>query len=416
MPHEEDIRAAFRALADQAPRAESVLATITLPPAEPPSAPRGRRPMAFLAPVAAAAAVAAVIALAVGLGGRAGLGRELASSSMPWPGCTRPDSQCVPRYYLDIKGAIRDRITGAEVATIHLPAPFTTIQGIAGAANDRTFVLAGGAGSNGPVKLFLARFDPADHTVKVSALPIPEIPAASLLTGLALSTDGRRLATGVLAAPDRSISVLSVYSLAGGPPKVWQDPGTIGESLYDSSAISWSASGMLAINFQAPGSETVGVLLLNPASPGGGLLAHSRAVVLDSPSPHLGLAWDAMLTPDGTKLVAVLDGLAGPASSARPKPAIRDGKVVGFVLPRMRYEIEEFSARTGRPIRTLYRVTGRNPGVSETLEWTNWSGSVVVAGAPYRGRAGVLGVVSGDQFRAIPRGPRVYEDDITVAF
>jgi hypothetical protein len=412
MPYEDDIRAAFRALAEEAPHADSVLATITIPRADP-SARRGRRPVAFLAPVAAFAAVAAVVALAVGLTGRPGSSTVPASGSkpLPWPGCTRPDSQCVPQYYLDIKGAIRDRITGAQVASVQLPAPFTTIQGIAGSANDRTFVLAGGAGSSGPVRLFLARFDPVGYTVTVSALPIPEIPAASLLTGLALSPDGRRLATGVLAGSNRSTSVLSVYSLAGGPPKVWQDPGTIGESLYDSSAISWSSSGMLAINFQAPGSETVGVLLLNPASPAGSLVAHSRPVVLRSPSAHLFLAWDAMLTPDGSKLVAVLQGLA-----RAPGHIIRDGKVVGVTEPPTLYEIEEFSASTGRPIRAMYRVTGQNPEVIETLEWTNWSGSVVVAGAPYRGRAGVLGEVSGDQFRAIPGGPQVDQQVIIVAF
>jgi hypothetical protein len=364
-----------------------------------------------LAPLAAAAAVAAVIALAVGISGRTQARRTsvapaAAAGSLS---CTRPDSQCIPRYYLDIKGIIRDRTTGATVATVRLPRPYRTIDAIAGSADDRTFVLAAQtdkSDGNYPVRLFLARFNPAARSVTLSALPIPIIPGASLLTGLALSPDGRKLATAVQADPRRVDAVVTVYSLASPSSapvvKVWQSAGTIGASPYDAGAISWSSTGMLAVNWETGKVATSGVLLLNTAAPSGSLLARSRFLLHTETSngKDLAFAWDGMLTPDGTRIVAVLERMLG---SSKPGHPVYES------------EVAEFSAITGKLVRYLYRVTGRN--ASETLEWTNTSGSALVVGAPpNRSKPQVFGVLSGNHFRPIPGAPAPNAEIATLAF
>jgi hypothetical protein len=371
--------------------------------------------MRVLAPLAAAAAVAAVVALAVGISGQTQARRApgapaAAAGSLS---CTRPDSQCIPRYYLDIKGIIRDRITGASDATVRLPRPYRTIDAIAGAADDRTFVLAAqtekGYPGPYPVRLFLARFNAADRRIMLSALPIPDIGPGPELNGLAVSPDGSELATAVSAGSNRTESVLSVYSLtgrlSGRPDKVWESPGAIGDSPYDPSGISWSSTGTLAINWVTGKAPTSGIRLLDTASPGGSLLAHSRFVV-DSQSTMGGafsFACDGVLTPDGTTIVAALSRqISLPSSTSKPV---------------FQEEIEEYSAATGRPIRTVDRRTGHVPYVSETLEWTNSSGSVlVVALSPGRGKAPVFGLLSGSLFRSIPDAPTPDELSLALAF
>jgi hypothetical protein len=370
-------------------------------------APTTRRHFRVLAPVAAAVAVAVVIALAAGISARTRSAGNTGASSAAGVSlsCTRPDSLCVPRYYLDLTGVIRDRITGAVITTIRLPRPYRAIDAIAGAADDRTFVVAAqtekGYGPY-PVRLFLARFNPADGSATVSALPIPAIGPAPLLTGLALSPDGRQLATAVLNGPDRNDSLVSVYSLTGGrtlgPVKSWQGSGTIGLSPYDSGSISWSGGGTLAINWEAARSSnlqlpTEAVLLLDTTAPSGGLLAHSRFLLNSEPADPAdpGLAGDGLLTPDGTKVVAV-------TTTIRP---IRAGQ---HLAPRLWTEIEEFSAQTGDPVGYVHRITASSP--DETLEWTNSTGSALVVAAPPRaGRPAVFGVLIGNRFYSIPGAP-----------
>jgi hypothetical protein len=82
-----------------------------------------------------------------------------------------------------------------------------------------------------------------------------------------------------------------------------------------------------------------------------------------------------------------------------------------------RYEIGEFSATTGKLLRTLYPVSGQLPRVEETLEWTNASGSVlVVAAPPGPGKPAVFGILSRAGLRHIPGAPAHDEDIATLAF
>jgi hypothetical protein len=400
MPTETDIRVAFRALAEQAPDAETVLAAVTAP--SPQLAAARRRSVRVLAPLAAAAAVAAVIALAVGISGTTQRARRIpAPPAAVLPavsfGCTRPDSECIPRYYLFISGSIKDRITGATVAVVHLPQPYHVIDAVAGAADDRTFVLAAQtrkAYGSRPVKLFLAQFDPARRSVTVSALPIPvpQTSSAPVLNGLALSPDGRMLAIGDANTPTAADSTISVYSLTGRITglalRVWQGVGAVANSAYDPSGVSWSSSGMLAINWLTGQKPTTGVRLLNTAAPSGSLLAHSRFVVNSWGT----FDWDGVLTPDGARIVAVV---AGSQPSAE--------------------QIEEYSASTGKPVLTLDARTGIGDG--ETLEWTNSSGSLlVVAQSPGPGKPVEFGLLGGGEFRPIPGAPAPTGSWFEIAF
>jgi hypothetical protein len=373
-------------------------------------APATRRHVRVLAPLAAAAAVAVVIALAAGISARTHSARNTGTSSAVYVSlsCTRPNSQCVPRYYLDASGVFRDRITGAVITTIRLPRPYRTIDEIAGAADDRTFVVAAqaetGYGSY-PVRLFLARFNPTDRVATVSALPIPEISPAEMLTGLALSPDGRKLATAVLDGPDRDDSLLSVYSLTGsrslGPVKSWQGAGNIGLFAYDSGSMSWSDGGTLAINWEG---TTMGVLLLDTTAPSGSLLAHSRFLINSDPANPAdpGFYSDGLLTPDGTKIVAAMT-------------TVRPIKIGQHPATQQWSEIEEFSAQTGRPVGYVDRIAGGRP--DETLEWTDSSGCALVVAAPPRsGQPPVLGVLVGNQFHPIPGAPAPTTEVVTVAF
>jgi hypothetical protein len=375
---EDQLRYALRESAEEIPASR-------IRPLRLPAGAKARRRLPTLfAPVAAAAAVAAVIAISVTVAGHTAGPAGDRKSPLPGPpvSCTAPSSGCIPRYYLDLKGVIRDRITGATVATVQLPRSYRTIVTIAGSADDRSFVLAGHAkkGYGTPVRLFLVRFNPATRAVTVSALPIPDIGPGPTFAAMALSPDGSELATAVTSGSFSS-AVLNVYSLTG---RLSGRPGKVWHSSYNPTSLSWSSTGTLALK-----SATKGIRLLNTAAPGGSLLAHSR-LAIGSYSTLGGSAFvitSGVLTPDGTKILAVL---------------WRQDRAT----PVLEQEIEEYSAATGRPIRTLDRATGQVPYVYETVEWTNSSGTaLVVSASPGPGKVPVFGVLSGGRFHPIPRAP-----------
>lgn len=393
--------------------------------------PRRRRAFAVLAPIAAAVAVVAVIVTSV------------VFSSGPHNSSPADASlRSVPRYYLallptgphrNIDGfrvqfddaVIRDTLTGATLATIQVPKPFKTFDAVAGAADDRTFVLSASIApwpTQNPTKFFIVRFNPSTRTVALSAAPIPELPKAHPPYGMALSPSGADLAISIQTGKPSyqkvhgkaqvigyTVARVSIYTLATGAVRFWQSYGAIGYRPYDSMSISWSRHGMLAFNWMPnSGSQYLrvkddGVYLLNTGSKGGNLLADSRKAVrtpyyIYTRVPYRGFYFssdDAILTPDGTKIVVA---------------AIRQAN---FKVPSGTWELafEEFSAATGRLIRTLHAVEGANVN---SLEWTNSSGSVLVVVAPPKtGGKTVLGVLSGRRFVAIPGAP---QQALTLAF
>lgn len=90
--------------------------------------------------------------------------------------------------------------------------------------------------------------------------------------------------------------------------------------------------------------------------------------------------------------------------SAVGLPPHADAKAAVTASPMWALAFEEFSASTGRLVRTLHEVEGE---VFNSLEWTNSSGSVLVVAAPAKtGGKTVLGVLSGRRFVAIPGAPQ----------
>lgn len=113
---------------------------------------RGRWPGRRLLAASAAAAVVAVAVVAA-----------LVATSPPGhgraPATPKDPLQSVPRYYMALVpvnlrsyeqsglidqtcAVIRDRMTGQTLANVRPPKPYVTFEGVYGAADDRTFVLA----------------------------------------------------------------------------------------------------------------------------------------------------------------------------------------------------------------------------------------------------------------------------------
>jgi hypothetical protein len=385
MRTEDDIRAAFRALAREAPDADAVLTAVRdqldkANAVQPHDRRRGvRRPLAAVASVVAVLAViGASIALAVG-----GHAPHRIASSKSKAANTRPGHPVTaPPYYLaeisNRKGpgehaAVIDTATGATLATVRPPKPFSTFAAITGASDDRTFVLGAERGVGGAITLFRARFDPSRRKVTLTALPIPAIPAAERFDGLALSPSGSRLAVSTTASGRRA-EQLSVYSLTTGAVKVWRQ-----SSLAPAYTLSWGADGMLAYNWD--GSPHYGVWLLNTATSGGGLIADSR---LAAALPHgWAFVWGALLTPDGSTVVAAEMRMSG-----------------NLRTHRTNFEFGEFSAATGAQTHVLLP---QHDG-QESLIWTNPSGKVLVVQTETR-QGMRLGVLSGGRLTPIPNPP-----------
>jgi hypothetical protein len=388
-------------------------------------------------PLAAAAVAAAVVVASAAIGGivRATQGAQGSQVSL----------SSAPPYYLALipstknlngpqHAVIRSTVTGATEATIRPPEPFNTFSQATGAADDRTFVLGaqslpagwtGPAGGKPPAKFFVVHFSPAHGTFTMAALPIPEI--GNTVQGIALSPDGTRLAITNDTDPTGAETQVRIYSLASGAVRVWQSPGTIGNGGGDDQdAMSWAADDKtLAFNwtpatkFMKKGevcfTSVAGVLrLLNTATAGGGLLADSRLARPTSLPSGVGSDNQAILTPDGTKIIIPVQQPGQTISAPCLKP------VHPQVLPRqagespasgfITFEFEVFSTATGKLVDALRPVHIRNgsPYPDLSLAWSNSSGSVLVVQAPTgNGRPAVLGVLSGDKFIPIPGAPPV---------
>lgn len=419
---ENRLRGALRETAEEVPAGS--IPSLEFPPDAGPASRRGRnwwlatRRRRWPAAVAAAAAVCLVVGLSVAVSG-GGQTRHPATAS------PRISLRGVPRYYMALvpigpsfritgvlvrsdEAIVRDTMTGKTLATVHVPAPFKFFDAVTGAADDRTFVLSASIADWGvepcPTKFFLARFNPSTGAVTLTAAPIPEIPKTAEPMAMALSPSGTDLA--ISDQPhDGNIARVSVYSLATGAVRSWQDDGYIGQEPYDSMAISFSRSGTLAFNYWAykkSQKKYAGVYLLNTRSAGGSLLAHSRQVVRWSTLPDGFIdAGDAVLTPDGTKIVVAVVRVAVNRKGKGKQPSVTDS-----------YAFDELSAAPGALTRILDTVDTTRLGL-ELLAWTNSSGSVLVvesSGLLLRaGKGAAFGVLSGRRFTPIPAAPRTYD-------
>jgi hypothetical protein len=379
-----------------------------------------RRWMTRLTPLAAAAAVAAVVAASLAVSatfhGRLRAGGPAAGPSRGAPAGGPGALRKVPPYYVDLAGPtdilggrraeIRATTTGAVLATVRPPRPFGVFTWLSGAADDRTFVLAAqrywhiGPGSSEaraeerdgttPTRFFEVRFSPSTGTARLWQLATPGKVESGQLAGVALSPDGTRLALDFR----RSIEVIT---LATGAKRVWQWPagGWVGNFKPLGQVLSWTADGRM-LAFQQWGgrfNNTAHVRILDTTAPGSSLLA-SKLVVTFPDHPGvltLDVAGNTLITPDGSKIVAPTMTLAREPSFATA------------------LQIIEFSARTGKTVRSLDQFRFDSPGPYQNVLWTSPSGATLIVSDPRaKGRVGaVTGVLSGNRFTALPRAPQV---------
>ena len=388
---DERLRSAIRATAEE-------ITPESVPPLRLRSARRDERPAAeragrkrrwrWLAPACAAAAVIAIVTGSVvisgGPAGRPGVTGAIGAGS-------------VPRYYVGLEltgggkcclgaglpsspvtvAVVRATATGTALARITPPRPYGTFTHVTAAADDRTFVLTAKKVNLIPVRtdprfdvtgFFLLHIDPAsgmpNGRARLAPLPITLRPASAEAADIALSPDATKLAVHV--EPRSSIHV---FTLATGADRVWNGTGLhVGLYPGDEGSLSWTRGGRsLAFIWTGVPNRTQrpGVWMLNTAAPGTSLLASSR---LAAPTPAAIPRFDvegywrqAIVTGDGQTIVAVV---------AVPAPG-RTG--------RFSQELVEFSARTGRVLRTLSHIPFYATNANrERVLWASHSGDVLI--------------------------------------
>ena len=288
---------------------------------------------------------------------------------------------------------IRDTASGATLATAVAPEPAGTFIAVTGAADDRTFVLAAEPVARhtgvlrGSIEFFRATFDPGARSLTLAPLPIPEIPAATGIDGLALSPDGARLAVAISSAGTQYIRV---YSTATGSVRVWRQHADGGYLLTASNAISFASNGLLAFNWGS--APQPGVWLLDTHLGSGGLINDSRFVLAKGHGDWQ-FSDGAILTSNGTAIIATLARRF--TLSSTPSG-----------LDRTTSEIAEFSAASGRELRVRWPGNSQaRAGLSAgNVIWSNPSGSTVLLAGPnpVLGNS-ALGVLRGTTFTALPR-------------
>jgi hypothetical protein len=305
---------------------------------------RGRSRLArSLAPVAAVAAVIAVIT------GVYAVGRS------PGQRTASPEALGVmPPYYVTIQNTqvgvavpltVRDSATGRVLASLRLPFLSGGAQQIAGAADDRTFVIHDGN------DLFRLRLAANGRSARLTRLPVT-VPAWDTI---ALSPDGRTIAfesqsscqpiwstgTGLAGETGCGESEIRLVWLATGATRTWSTRSSWQAGIW----LAWDGNDHVLFSWaraRASGPRPSGYRLLDVSGRGGDLLG-ARPLPLP-PLPVFGAAaleQTAFITPDGNAVIAATFSLVGPSTS-----------VIGIV------KIVELSARTGRLLRVLSQ--GRN--------------------------------------------------------
>lgn len=412
---EERIRAAARAAADTVP--PDSVPPLRLPAARLSRFRRGRRdprPGAVwvrrLAPVAAALAVVAVAVSVVTISRSSHA--PVTSTGTAAPGGVRPGppistyvrSGQVPPYYVTIHGhpnvspsyaVVQATVSGKTLATINPPTADGTIVAVTAAADDRTYVLSvqpraprGGDQAFEASTFYMVRLSSSGQPGRLTKLPM-SVPTGALVTGLALSPSGRKLAIAVEpnnVKKDPNLQQIRVYTLGTGAVRTWKGDGNIGSGPGDAKSVSWTADERtLAFDWNSASSGGVG--LLNVDAPGSSLLADSRLQARFPAASPYGPACqnDLIITPDGSALVCG-------AIQANGVDRGRDAVI----------EFREYSTATGKIVSVFGPWTIARAGyLAVNVLWSNPSGSLLIGVIPTTGD-GRVGVISGNTFTPLP--------------
>jgi hypothetical protein len=322
----------------------------------------------------------------------------------------------VPAYYVALASdgnpnfvpshaVVRSKASGRVLATIQPPAHGTFVA-VTAAVNDRTFVLGEQPWATGnasqtfePETFYLLTLGKSGTVKGIRRLPgVPVQPQGSMVTGLALSPNGHKLAVAFQPAHLTQEKMgIRIYSIPSGAARTWFAGGTIGMSPDDSGAISWTTDGR-TLAFDWIDTTAVTVRLLTTSARGGSLLADSRIAVvvrrltpLRGPLPAhepLSCQTDQIVSPDGSVIVC------GAQATVR---VVRVGHSLKITVEEA---FLEYSAATGKLLRTMDKHTMSGPGAFN-LYWSGPSGRILIVATP-SGSGSRAGVLSGARFTPLP--------------
>jgi hypothetical protein len=377
----------------------------------PRSAPAARRWRSWGIPLAAAAAVVLVALSLVAV-------RQFGASAPAVGGPASNLPATVPRYYvaLSLKGTgpngyegsgdltVGDDHTGTAIATI-TPPDGVGFYDVQGASDDRTFVVMATSGKHfwptGPESWYLLRISPGTaRPYQLTKLPI-KIPGSYVdSVSYALSPDDRELAVESLGDGSGSAAVTTValYSVSSGAELRAWTTGKFPSGPIERT-ISWLPDGrQLAFTATPPGADQGGsnqLRILDVTGSGSDLITASRVLLtLKSPSSSPSNCYSMSLTPDGGTVICgtkygILQAGAGTAA----------GCANGGL------EITAYSARTGKPVRVLYRYRGACRNGLTTVGWTDPSARYIVGDIDVYNKAGTqavqLGVITDGHIRLL---------------
>ncbi len=424
--HDDKIRAAFQARADEIP---PVAPPLELQPSRRRSgfAVRGgggrtwlRSARWWLPPLVAALAVTAVVLGALAIGGS----MPAPPSKLALPATSAPIQTSVPPYYVAIitdhplsqyglpasVATVRDTATGKVLATIRPPSPYTGFSEVSGATDDRTFVLLANARQGGfkpPLERFyLLRINPfagsAATRASLTALPASFISGGDEVATMVLSPDGRALAAiltpSVPAAGIQPDASLTVDYLATGTTRTWlryvchqhncqQAEFGIGGYVYPTATVtlSWAQNGKSLAFTLGPGLTQLRLLRIH--TPGDNAQANSE------PFPINGMPvayWNVVaMTPDTKSAFVSYRGTRG-----GPSVPVFGGLV-------------RYSAKSGKltTINTLIfsNAAGYEPygtPMPDDVVWTSYDGSQAIVLDARPGQT--AGIYTGTRYTPLP--------------
>jgi hypothetical protein len=303
---------------------------------------------------------------------------------------------------------VRATWTGATLARITTRTP---VVGVAGATDGRTFVLdeqRSIIGSSvtwvGRPAFYLLRLTASGTEESLTRLAVPASPKGTVVSGLALSPDGSKLAVDVDSDswPQAGLMEIMTYTLATGAFRSWTTSGVTnadapfgftGSGVDGAQSISWTSGSTLAFGVQS--TTSVSVRLLDTTAGGANLIADSRLAVTERSFRDLGRSLknasppyyfvscitDAMISMDGSAIVCGYSTSVGKTTT------------MGFA---------EYSTRTGTMdhVVGLVHFQGHAP-IGIALYWVNSTGTIAIGTSETAG-GGRVGVMNGDKFTPLP--------------